>query len=398
MKAADVAASFNAAIAGKNNVVAGMTSAEARDDHTVVVNTDTVNIEVPLLVSRLIIVPASLADTDALEDRMVGTGPYSFSTWDRGRQIEFTKNDKYWGTPATFDVLTWTFTSDSAVRANSLKAGEVDIAHDLSTDDAAQLPNTVSGPVSQVLCMRVKYAPGQPLGDPNVRMAAAMAIDQKAIIDGIYRGRASMPNGHAVIGKVFGTDPNMRDYPYDPAKARALLEQAWKVGQTLTISTAQTRWDKSREIAQAIQDMLNKVGFDAQVSYDDESSWREKLFATSGGVTEENLKAAPDLTFVVNGNVVFTSYGTLRVYSSKGEYPGGDDQEYAQAVLAAAGATETGEKEQLYQKAWNLMHDHGLVFPIIALHQSHGIAENVSWKLSEIIPIYARDISFKSTS
>lgn len=163
MKAADVAASFNAAIAGKNNVVAGMTSAEARDDYTVVVNTDTVNIEVPLLVSRLIIVPASLADTDALEDKMVGTGPYSFSKWDRGRQIEFTKNDKYWGTPATFDVLTWTFTSDSAVRANSLKAGEVDIAHDLSTDDAAQLPNTVSGPVSQVLCMRVKYAPGQPL-------------------------------------------------------------------------------------------------------------------------------------------------------------------------------------------------------------------------------------------
>jgi peptide/nickel transport system substrate-binding protein len=75
---------------------------------------------------------------------------------------------------------------------------------------------------------------GQPLVDPKklkwfrntkFRQACAFAIDRDAIIKAIYSGRSEPNYGFVTIGNKKWFNPNIPQYPHDPAKAIALLKE-----------------------------------------------------------------------------------------------------------------------------------------------------------------------------
>ncbi|HZI32527.1 MAG TPA: ABC transporter substrate-binding protein, partial [Candidatus Binatia bacterium] len=57
------------------------------------------------------------------------------------------------------------------------------------------------------------------------RQAVSYAIDREAIIKSIYSGRAIPAYGFVTPGNKEWYDPNTRKYPYDLARARALLKE-----------------------------------------------------------------------------------------------------------------------------------------------------------------------------
>jgi peptide/nickel transport system substrate-binding protein len=67
--------------------------------------------------------------------------------------------------------------------------------------------------------------PDSALADVRVRQALNYAVDRDAIARVVLRGVVA-PNGQGVVAGVFGYDPAIAPYPYDPAKARALLREA----------------------------------------------------------------------------------------------------------------------------------------------------------------------------
>jgi len=112
-----------------------------------------------------------------------------------------------------------------------------------------------------------------------VRQALLHAVDRKAILDNIMEGSAGPALGVLAPG-VFGFKDMQLDrlYPYDRAKAKALLAQAgWttpgpdgiltKGGQRLSLSwlAARGRYPKDGEITEAIQAMFKEVGVEAKV-------------------------------------------------------------------------------------------------------------------------------------
>ena len=63
------------------------------------------------------------------------------------------------------------------------------------------------------------------LKDLRVRQAISYAIDRKAIVDYLRRGLATQAVG--ILPPVsWAFEPNVLDFKYDPAKARALLDEA----------------------------------------------------------------------------------------------------------------------------------------------------------------------------
>ena len=99
----------------------------------------------------------------------------------------------------------------------------------------------------------------QPLKDRRVRQALNLAVDRQAIIKNLFMGRGRLLNTAAGANVTNGFDP--APYPYDPARAKALLAEAgYGSGFELTLWQSLGRWTQAEEIAQVVSGYFEKVG------------------------------------------------------------------------------------------------------------------------------------------
>lgn len=170
-------------------------------------------------------------------ERPVGAGPFRFVTGALDSQIVLQRYDKYYGGspalppagPAVLAGAVFRMMPEPATRVAALKAGEVHIIEDLSIDLLAALEKdpkvyvkTTQG--TRVYAVELNNA-RPPFNNAKVRQAVNYAVNWDAIIKNVYGGYARrlatvfLPSG-------FGYNPNLKPYPYDPNRARALLREA----------------------------------------------------------------------------------------------------------------------------------------------------------------------------
>jgi peptide/nickel transport system substrate-binding protein len=165
----------------------------------------------------------------------VGTGPYMLQRWQHDSETVFVRNPYGWRRPkiARLDFRT-IFNDQSEVEA--LANGSADLIDDLSSTQSEQLQRiaphikimTFPGLYVDVVELNLDR-PG--LSDVSVRQAMMYGYDRKAMAAGLFDGKVSVPNSLIPAALTHWYDPNINKYPYDPAKARALLDAAgWKPG------------------------------------------------------------------------------------------------------------------------------------------------------------------------
>jgi peptide/nickel transport system substrate-binding protein len=188
-----------------------------------------------------------------MAQNMVGSGPYTLATWERGDRMTFDINPDYWGEPAHLPVR-WELIVDSP--ATGLQAREYDIV-DISPTDVPSIEPIEHAVVDtstldlQVLLIGMNMNMAEvPEGDTippdffqdvRVRQAFNYAFDYQGYIDGILGGlggRASF----VLPTDMYGFDPDAPVYPTDPAMAEQLFTEAgyWDEGFTVSIVTDQT--------------------------------------------------------------------------------------------------------------------------------------------------------------
>jgi peptide/nickel transport system substrate-binding protein len=198
----------------------------------------------------------------------VGTGPYAFASWRRGDNVTLVRNESYWGATPQIKTVTFRFVSDALAASNALISGDLDaypafFSNDLLPRLRAQ-PNlkveTGTFPIKILLALNEAK---KPLDDIRVRRALAYAIDR----DGILQAFAEP--GSTIIGSHMSpSDPDYVDlskrYPYDPARARALLAAAGvKPGFSLAIAIPSTAY--SGKVGELIAAYLSEVGINANL-------------------------------------------------------------------------------------------------------------------------------------
>jgi peptide/nickel transport system substrate-binding protein len=103
-----------------------------------------------------------------------------------------------------------------------------------------------------------------PLKDRKVRQALNMAVDRVAILKGLYSGHGQLLN--TVTGKNVANTIDPGAYPYDPARAKALLAEAgFGQGFELTMWQSIGRWVLAEETAQVIAGYWDKIGVKTKV-------------------------------------------------------------------------------------------------------------------------------------
>jgi len=219
-----------------------------------------------------------------LQDKVEGTGPFMLKEWKRGERMILVKNPNYWEkdeagrTLPYLDELEWRVIPDDAARMIELEKGTVHIAVRVPPLDVARLsrdPNIVLDFTTSVrtiyIGMNVRdRIPDKPDGAPNpladkrVRQALNYCVDKEAIVKTIMGGQARVSDA-PIVPQVFGYS-KVGPYPFDPARAAALLREAGvSLPLKLKLHHPRGRYVRDVQVAQAVQAMLGTCRIEVEL-------------------------------------------------------------------------------------------------------------------------------------
>jgi peptide/nickel transport system substrate-binding protein len=174
------------------------------------------------------IVPDGAGGT--LREHPVGTGPYRFVRYAVDDHLDLSAFDGYFRGRPRNDGIVLKIVPDNIMAGLELRKGTTDlVVNDLAPDIAAQLANEPRLQTTRLPGVDYQYI-GFNLRDPilrdvRVRQAIGYAIDRQAIITYLRRGMA-IPATGILPPMSWAFDPDAFAFAYDPARARALLDEA----------------------------------------------------------------------------------------------------------------------------------------------------------------------------
>jgi peptide/nickel transport system substrate-binding protein len=204
----------------------------------------------------------------------------------------------------------------------------------------------------------------------KVRQAIAHAIDKQGIIDGLMHGfdkPAAIMLSPAHVGFVDGFK---EAYPYDPAKAKALLKEAGITpDQNFTLFTAPTF---DQRIVQAIQQMLIDVGMKVTITSSDFAGWLKRAQSSPAEFGE--------MTFSRWSCGCQDADGTLfPLYHSSSSWAKSKDAAMDKELEAGRSLLDTNARLAHYKKVFEIAN---ATVPLVPLYQVailYGARKELRW-------------------
>lgn len=253
---------------------------EKIDDGTVRITTAEPD---PLIIKRLAswaswIVPKRYIEAVGEEEFMMtgmGTGPFKFVSFDPDNELVMERYDGYWGESVTLNRLVLRVIPEVAARITALANDEVQIVTNVPPDQVDTMRGLDTIDVREIPLANVHvlaYNTNRPeLADRRLRQALNLAIDRQLIIDTIWNGNAIPKRSHqfAEYGPLYNPDRPLT--PYDPDRARQLIQESGYTGETILYQLAAGYYTNGEQVAQAIVPMWQDVGINAEVQINEQS-------------------------------------------------------------------------------------------------------------------------------
>ena len=203
----------------------------------------------------------------------IGSGPFRFVSQLQDDEVIIERNDHSWQPRPAIARIRFAVVPDAITRALELEKGSADVCINCLTADMvsalAKRPNlqVESGPGTNLNYISFNTQDSL-LRDIRVRQAIAYAMNRPLIISSLWRGRAQLAES-LLPPEHWAWTGDVQQYPYDPAKANALLDAGgWKRGNdgvrfhlTMKTSTDET----SRLLAMILQQQLRDIGIALEV-------------------------------------------------------------------------------------------------------------------------------------
>ncbi|WP_323012877.1 ABC transporter substrate-binding protein [Devosia sp.] len=179
-----------------------------------------------------IIVPEGAYETYDPAVTMIGTGPYTFGEYVPDVHLQLNRFDGYWGEKPFFETITQRFISDETAATNALLAGEIDAVGAVLGEGLDRVESIAAQDRFDVLLpspVEVSFVflstQNEALRNDKVRQAIAYGIDREALLLAGQSGYGR-PMCQHIVPSAEPWNDGYCPYPYDPAKARALLAEA----------------------------------------------------------------------------------------------------------------------------------------------------------------------------
>lgn len=217
-------------------------------------------------------------------------GPYTYEQIP-GQRTTFALNPEWTGPKPGFDKVTLQVITEVKAAELAYEAGELDCT-DLGADtlaryDKALPPNTRITTAGELQYLWMGMNTEHPkLKDKLVRQAIQHAVDVDSILAGAYSGTTAKSNGIVCPGLI-GHRSATKFYSYDPAKAKALMDQSGVTGLTLSLRTLNNQ--ERMLTAQIIQANLAVIGITVEILPLDSGPFWE-MGSESAGDTWKDLQ------------------------------------------------------------------------------------------------------------
>lgn len=256
-------------------------------------------------------------------------GPYKLAQIQSGAFLVFEPNPNWWGAKPYFKRITLKIIENTATLEANLRSGDVDYISGvlgLSMDQGLAMAKEPA--------MQQKFDFEFPLGlvyehidlnrthpglkDKRVRQAMLLSIDRETLVKQLVDGK--FPVAHSWVNPMEpGYDANVTKYPFDPARAKTLLDQAGfkpgadgirvnASGQRLSLEYMTTAGNKLRElIQQVLQNQWKQVGIEAVIknvparTYFGETLKKQQFGALAQLAWSSNPESPPTSTLSTTG-------------------------------------------------------------------------------------------------
>ncbi|HEY8669880.1 MAG TPA: ABC transporter substrate-binding protein [Terriglobales bacterium] len=202
-----------------------------------------------------------------MSQKPIGSGPFRFVHAEQDKDVIIERNDNYWGEKTKVSRVQFMVVPDDTTRALELRKGSADVVINA-------LPYDTIVALQREPTLQVLRSPGTRLGymafnlrdpilnDVRVRQAIAYALDRRQFIHYLMGDSARLATS-VLPPESWAYDGHVTQYPYDPAKARQVLDAAGyaaKDGVRFHLTMKTSTEGSSRTMAAVFQQQLRDVG------------------------------------------------------------------------------------------------------------------------------------------
>lgn len=213
--------------------------------------------------------------------QVVGTGLYKFASWTPGSEIVLERFvDHRDAADGQIDVINHAIIRDPTAILAALKSKRAQVAFNLVPRIAQTLlrdPTFVVSPGGGAIFPLGLNTTMAPFDNKDVRQAVGYAIDRERINDQVFAG-VGTPTALFFNPSEAGYSADLANaYPYDPEKAKSMIEAAGAAGQTIKMIIPAI--PPNRATAEIVQNNLREVGLNVEVEVLDVPTYDKRQVA-----------------------------------------------------------------------------------------------------------------------
>ena len=294
--------------------------------------------------------------------KAIGSGPYKFERYVPADRVSLVANPDYWGRKPHWQRVVFRVVTSGPTRVAALLSGDADVIASVPPADIPSLERNAKvtvacGPSTRVMYWAMDVAREQalhitakdgkpipnPLRDLRVRQALSMAIDRPSMVRAVMNGMAIATNQFASEG-FGGYNPAIAIPEYDVTRARRLLAEAgYPNGFKMTIHATNDRYVNDSQQAQAVAQMLARVGVEVTVELQPVANYFNKA-------------RAKEFTFAMVGFAMITGETSSVITpallaGSVNNYGGWKGDKFEAAFQKAMTTVAAAEHDKLLQEA-----------------------------------------------
>ena len=225
--------------------------------------------------------------------QLVGTGPFKFAEYKPGEYYRLVRNENYWGEgEPKLDEIVYRVLPDRAAAASALEAGEIQLAA-FSAVPLADLARIRDVPglaviskgyeaLTYQLVVEINHRRAE-LANLKVRQAIAHAIDKQFVVDTIFLGYAAPATGPVPANAPEFYTPDVETYPFDVAKANALLDEAGYPrggdGTRFSLKLLPAPYfNETKQFGDYLRQALAEIGINAELVNNDSAAHQKAVY------------------------------------------------------------------------------------------------------------------------